>query len=109
MATINLNSIQDFFETGISYCSSKFREIIPIVPYSFISLKQMIYSFTKVDELVTINNKSHKSYLKNIPDYALADMDIDFENMRQHNYQATAINNGIYYIVLADLVGSGKP
>ena len=108
MATINLNSIQYFFENGISYCAGKLRDITPIIPYSFYNLKQMIYTFTKADELVTIRNKSQKSYLKNIPDYALADMDIDFEQLSHHHQQAAQINNGLYYIVLADLVGSTR-
>ena len=99
MATINLNSILDFFETGISYCAGRLRDFTPIIPYSFFNLKEMIYTFTKAEELVTISNKSHKSYLKNIPAYALADMDCDVENL-SHQYQAKQINNGIYYIVL---------
>lgn len=107
MATINLNSILDFFETGISYCAGRLRDFTPIIPYSFFNLKDMIYTFTKAEELVTISNKSNKSYLKNIPAYALADIDRDVENL-SHQYQAKQINNGIYYIVLVDLVGSTR-
>jgi class 3 adenylate cyclase len=107
MATINLNSILDFFETGISYCAGRLRDFTPIIPYSFVNLKDMIYTFTKTEELVSISNKSHKSYLKNIPAYALANMDHDVENL-SHIHQAKQINNGIYYTVLVDLVGSTR-
>jgi hypothetical protein len=107
MATINLNSIQDFFEAGINYCASKVRDITPIMPYSFMHFKQMLYAFTKTEEAVLLPNKPKVQHLKNIPNYALADTAIDFEELIQMHNEAP-ISNGIYYIVLADLVGSTK-
>jgi hypothetical protein len=105
MATINLNSIQDFIEAGMSYCSNKLREITPIIPYSFMNMKQMLYNFTKTEESLFLRNKPKVHHLKNIPNYALSDADIDFEELIQM-YNESTINNGIYYIVLSDLVGS---
>ena len=99
MATINLNSIQDFFEASMSYCSNKLREITPIIPYSFMNIKQMLYNFTKTEDTLLLKNKAKVHHVKNIPNYALADTNIDFEELiRMHN--KSTINNGVYYIVL---------
>lgn len=107
MASINLSSIQDFFEAGYNYCSNKLREITPIIPYSYINLKELFYTFNKTSELAEAQVLRKSSYFNHLPDYATG-----------HHFSATdqasdieeqgKINNGVYYIVLVDLVGSTK-
>jgi len=107
MATINLNSIQYFFENGLSYFASKLKEITPIFPYSFVHIKEMFYFFHKKQEIEIQENSNVLNNRYPIPNYALSDVNIDFDNLSRMNMNEP-IYNGLYYIVLADLVGSTK-
>lgn len=107
MATININAIQDFFEAGLNYCANKIKEITPIIPYSYLHFKQAIYLFNKAGNLSEVQQPLKSKYIKNAPAYVLADATYDNENWDEGN-EPGKISNGVYYIVLADLVGSTK-
>lgn len=107
MATININSIQDFFETGFNYCANKIKEITPIIPYSYLHFKEAIYMFTKAKHTSEIKLPLKSKYFKNAPAYALGDGSFNTEYWDEKN-EPGKINNGVYYIVLVDLVGSTK-
>jgi hypothetical protein len=107
MATINLNSIQDFFEAGYNYCSSKIREITPIIPYSYLNIKQLFYFFNQARELEEATILTPSKHFKKIPGYAITNHN-HAKVFMNDKYDELKISNGVYYIVLVDLVGSTK-
>jgi class 3 adenylate cyclase len=107
MASINLSNIRDFFETLYQQTTLRLRDLYPFFPFGLSNVKQYHQSL-KEENIDTANLPYNKSaYAKNIPLYAVAS---GFPKMphEQDEKKSNRINNGLYYIVLADLVGSTK-
>lgn len=93
MTPFNYNSILDFIEVLTTSIHVKIKEILPVWPYALAGLDS-ISGLTKKKSYPEKNNTEFVA------------IEGQSANNNHFQLQQKGIKNGIYYIVLADLVGS---
>lgn len=107
MASINLTNLQDFFETLYQQATLRLRDLYPFFPFGLSSVKQYHQSLKEENIAPTNLPYTTAACARNIPQYAIA-TGVPQMHHNQGEKKSNRINNGLYYIVLADLVGSTK-